>query len=69
MAWEIVTLGRKDNAQACDLRAIRQSAGITQTEAAYRLGLSLRQYQRIEAQGKAKPAIVKLAALVMKGDA
>lgn len=67
MAWEIVHPARY--VTDCDLRAIRQSAGITQMEAAYRLGLSLRQYQRIEAQGKAKPAIVKLAALVMKGDA
>jgi DNA-binding XRE family transcriptional regulator len=65
MSWEVITLGRKDNAQACDLRAMRQSAGLNQTQAAQRLGLSLRQYQRIEAQGKAKPAIVKLAALVM----
>ena len=43
----------------------RKAAGITQTEAAQRLGLSLRQYQRIEASGIAKPAIEKLAALVM----
>lgn len=48
-----------------DIKAKRLAAGITQTQAAQRLGLSLRQYQRIEAQGKAKPAIVKLAALVM----
>lgn len=68
MEWIEVTFGRKDNAQACDLRAMRQSAGLNQTQAAQRLGLSLRQYQRIEAQGKAKPAIVKLAALVMEGN-
>ena len=43
----------------------RQAAGLTQTQAAQRLGLSLRQYQRLEASGKAKPAIVKLAQLVM----
>lgn len=47
------------------IRDKRKAAGITQTQAAQRLGLSLRQYQRIEATGKAKPAIVKLAALVM----
>lgn len=72
MAWIEVEFGSKpsDNRTSdCDFRAIRQSAGLNQTQAAYRLGLSLRQYQRIEAQGKAKPAIVKLAALVMKGDA
>lgn len=68
MAWIEVEFGSKpsDNRTSdCDFRAIRQSAGLNQTQAAYRLGLSLRQYQRIEAQGKAKPAIVKLAALVM----
>lgn len=47
------------------IRDKRKAAGITQTQAAQRLGLSLRQYQRIEASGKAKPAIVKLAALVI----
>ena len=47
------------------IRDKRKAAGITQTQAAERLGLSLRQYQRIEASGKAKPAIEKLAAIVM----
>jgi len=51
--------------QAVDLKDKRQAAGLTQTQAAQRLGLSLRQYQRLEASGKAKPAIVKLAQLVM----
>lgn len=45
----------------------RKAAGITQGEAAQRLGLSLRQYQRIEASGKAKPSIAKLADIVLKG--
>lgn len=43
----------------------RKAAGITQAEAAQRLGLSLRQYQRIEASGKAKPSIAKLADIVL----
>lgn len=71
MAWIEVTFGRGPSdsyLEAFDFRAVRQSAGMNQTQAAYLLGLSLRQYQRIEAQGKAKPAIVKLAALVMEGD-
>ena len=62
-------IGRDYRGMTMAIRDKRKAAGITQSQAALKLGLSLRQYQRIEASGKAKPAIEKLAALVMEGDA
>ncbi len=48
-----------------DLRKLRHAAGISQTVAADRLGLSLRQYQRCEAEGITTLTIAKLAEFVL----
>lgn len=52
------------------IRDKRKAAGITQREAAQRLGIGLRHYQKIEAgHAQLTRTMAKLAELVMEGDA